>query len=114
MRKIKKATTPEKASTYDTTMPFLRSMYTEFKDLSKKKPDTAVSKSKIKIANRLLTKLQTVLIDEEFITFLDLVDEDAVPQVSDVTLILSQYVVAMKEFRSKYSDRDGLYNEWAT
>ena len=41
-------TTKERAQAYDTTMPLLEAMYLEFKDLSKKKPDAAVSKSKNK------------------------------------------------------------------
>lgn len=95
-------TTTDKALAYDTTVQLLKSMYLEFKDLSKKKPDAAVSKSKINITNRLLTKVRTVLNDEESIEFLDLLDEDDIPQVSDVTLILSQYEAAMAAFKKKY------------
>ena len=50
-------TTKEKADSYDVTMPLLKAMYVEFKALSSKKPDAAVSKSKIKITNRLLEKV---------------------------------------------------------
>ena len=89
----------ENATAHDLTSPLLSSMYVEFKELSKKKPDAAVSKSKIKIVNRLLMKIREILADEQAIEFLDLLDEDDVPQVSDVTLILSQYVAAMKEFK---------------
>lgn len=95
-------TTIDRANTHDTTMPLLNSMYTEFKELSKKKPEAAISKNKIKIVNRLLEKVREVLIEEESIEFLDLLDEDDVPQTSDVTLILSQYVAAMGGFHSKY------------
>lgn len=114
MRAGKAATTPDKAATHDTTMPLLDSMYSEFKELSKKKPDAAVSKSKINIANRLLARVRTILNDEESIDFLDLLDEDDVPQVSDVTLILSQYVAAMKEFHKKYHGWDGSEHGWFT
>ena len=95
-------TTKERAQAYDTTMPLLEAMYLEFKDLSKKKPDAAVSKSKIKITNRLLERVRVALEDSDSIDFLDLLDEDDVPQVSDVTLILSQYVASMKEFNKRH------------
>lgn len=95
-------TTKEKAQNHDTTMPLLEAMYSEFKELSKKKPDSAVSKSKIKITNRLLEKVRTVLEDSTSIEFLDLLDEDDIPQVSDVTLILSQYVASMEAFRKRH------------
>lgn len=95
-------TTVDRANTHITTMPLLNSMYTEFKELSKKKPEAVISKNKIKIVNRLLEKVRDVLLEEESIEFLDLLDEDDVPQTSDVTLILSQYVAAMEGFKEKY------------
>ncbi|SER92426.1 hypothetical protein [Halopseudomonas bauzanensis] len=105
-------TTNEKAQTHDTMTPLLEAMYSEFKELSKKKPDSAVSKSKIKIVNRLLEKVRIVLSDEESMEFLDLLDEDDVPQASDVTLILSQYVAAMSAFHGKHYGWDGSSHTW--
>jgi len=95
-------TTKAKSESHDTLLPLLQSMSEEFKELSKKKPDSAVSKSKITIVNRLLEAIRLILKDEASITYLDLLDEDSVPQVSDVSLILSQYVAAMQAFRSRY------------
>ncbi|EJU6114734.1 hypothetical protein N4Z96_004523, partial [Salmonella enterica] len=46
------------------------------------------------------------------IIFLDLLDEDDVPQASDVTLILSQYVAAMDAFREKHYGWDGSTHDW--
>jgi len=112
MKRNQDSTTADRASTHDTTMPLLESMYVEFKDLAKKKPDTAISKNKIGIANRLLSKVRVVLKDEESIDFLDLLDEDDIPQASDVTLMLSQYVAAMKAFRNKYYGWNGLEKNW--
>lgn len=107
-------TTAIKASTHDVMTPLLKAMYEEFKELSKKKPESAVSKSKLLIANRLLEKLRGVLEAEESIEFLDLLNEDDVPQVSDVTLIFSQYVAAMEAFKSKYYGWDGTKHLWFT
>lgn len=108
----RECTSSEKVSTYETTTPLLQAMYAEFKEFSKKKPDAAVSKSKIKIANRLLEKLRTILESEDSIEFLDLLDEDDIPQTSDVTLILSQYVAAMDAFHSKYYGWNGVDRSW--
>lgn len=105
-------TTREKARTHETTTPLLKAMYVEFKEISKKKPDSAVSKGKIKIVNRLLEKVKTVLSDEQSIIFLDFLDEDDVPQASDVTLILSQYVAAMDAFHEKHYGWDGSTHDW--
>jgi len=100
----------EKAELYEITMPLLQAMYREFKELSKKKPEGAVGKVKIKVVNRLLTKCQEVLEAEASIDYLDVLDEDDVPQNSDVVLTLSQYVAAMQQFRSTYYN----YNKWTT
>ncbi|WP_105596923.1 hypothetical protein [Cronobacter turicensis] len=105
-------TSQEKAKAHDTTIPLLKAMYSEFKEISKKKPDSAIGKGKIKIVNRLLEKVKTVLVDEESIIFLDLLDEDDVPQASDVTLILSQYVAAMDAFRERHHGWDGSKHGW--
>src|SRR5262249_53357869 len=100
-------TTAEKVELYEVTMPLLQAMYNEFKDLSRKKPDGAVNKAKIKVVNRLLERCRDVLKDELSIDYLDLVDEDDVPQNSDVALMISQYVAAMKQFHSTYFGWDG-------
>ena len=105
-------TTVEKADIHDVTTPMLKAMYNEFKELSKKKPDGAVSKSKIKIVNRLLKKCREVLNDELSIEYLDLLDEDEVPQSSDVVLMLSQYVAAMEQFHATYHGWDGATHGW--
>lgn len=105
-------TTKEKASLHDTTMPLLKAMYTEFKELAKKKPEAAVSKSKIKLINRLLEKINIILKDEKSIEFLDMLEEDDIPQISDVTLILSQYVAAMAAFQQSHYGWDGKDNNW--
>jgi hypothetical protein len=112
MANKRSGTTSKKASTHDVMMPLLNAMFEEFKDLAKKKPDAAVSKSKLVIANRLLQRIREVLIDEESIEFLDLLDEDEVPQVSDVTLIFSQYVASMNAFREKFYGWNGSEHDW--
>lgn len=112
MKEIEHYTTQSKAHMHDAMTPLIKSMYSEFKEISKKKPESAVSKSKIKIANRLLERLRLILADEDTIKFLDLLDEDDVPQVSDVTLILSQYVASLEAFRSKYFGWNGEESTW--
>ena len=88
-------------------------MYTEFKEFSKKKPDGAVNKAKIKIVNRLLEKCKEVLRDEMSSEYLDLLDEDDVPQNGDVVLMLSQYVAAMEQFHAVYFGWNGYEQCWA-
>lgn len=105
-------TTTEKANAYDNISPLLKAMYFEFRELAKKKPDLAVNKNKIKIVNRLLEKILFILSDEDNIDFLDKLDEDDMPQTSDVTLVLSQYTAAMETFRKKYYGWIGAEQNW--
>ena len=107
-------TTAKKADLHEITMPLLEAMYREFKEFSKKKPDDAVNKAKIKMVNRLLSRCREVLESETSMDLLDLLDEDDVPQNSDVVLTLSQYEAAMRQFRSTYHGFDGAESRWFT
>ena len=93
-------------------VPVKADLRTEFKELSKKKSETAVSKSKILLVNRLLEQCREILKDEKSIQFLDLVEEENVPQFSDVVIILGQYVAAMSQFRSTYYGWNGTEHTW--
>lgn len=110
----KTLTTKEKANTYENLNPFLQNMYQEFKDLSKKNPDAIVSKAKIKIANRLLEKIQNIFEGKKYADLLDLLDEDDLPQASDVALILSQYQSAMAKFKNEHYGWSGSDQIWYT
>ena len=98
-------------------MPLLNSMFREFQELSKKKPDGALNKRKVEIVNRLLRDIHEIILKGESTSaYLDLLDEDDLPQNSDVTLILGQTVAAMNAFKEKYYRYNQLFleNEWVT
>lgn len=108
-------TTAEKAAKHDDLMPLLKAMFREFQDLSKKKPDGALNKRKVEIVNRLLCEVQRIVDGETTRAYLDLLDEDDLPQNSDVVLILGQAVAAMTAFKDKYHGYSpGLGHHWAT
>lgn len=114
MQKIYETTTLDKVAAWENLNPLLQAMFREFQDLSKKKPDGQVGKTKVKIVNRLLSCVHLVLMEEPSHCFLDLLDEDDLPQNSDVVLILSQSVAAMTAFKIRYYRWDGLENKWFT
>ncbi len=93
-------------------MPLIKAMHSEFKELSRKKPEAVLSISKVKIVNRLLESCRKVLESEVALNYLDLIDEDEVPQNSDVVLMLSQYVAAMQQFKSTYYGMDNIDHEY--
>ena len=109
-------TTREKAAKHDALAPLLGAMYIEFKGLATKKQDGVISKAKIAIVNRLLKDILTILEGEPNRPYLDLLNEEDLPQNSDVALVLSQYRAAMDQFKEKYFGwRDDLREEgWFT
>lgn len=79
----------------------LLSIYEEISLLSKKNPNDAVNKFKLKFINKLLLQSNDYLTDkyrpfDEFESF----DEDDIPQNSDVVFILSQYLQCFEKLRS--------------
>ena len=98
----KPRTTAEKTEKHDNLMPLLNSMFREFQELSKKKPDGVLNKRKVEIVNRLVCDIHGILEGESTSAYLDLLDEDDLPQNSAVVLILGQTVAAMDTFKKKY------------
>ncbi|WP_321323413.1 hypothetical protein [Thiomicrorhabdus sp.] len=79
----------------------LLSIYEEISLLSKKNPNDAVNKFKLKFVNKLISQSNEYLAEkykpfEDFDNF----DEDDIPQNSDVVFILSQYLQCFEKQRA--------------
>lgn len=109
-------TTKEKVETYETTAPLLRAMYRQIQELSKKKPDATLNANKVKLINRLLADIKEMLSNEPDSKYLDMIDDQDLPQYSDIVLILSQYSAAMSRFEERYyrKDTSGIGKRWFT
>lgn len=92
----------QKVLTYETCTQLLESMLTQIKELAKKKPDAVMSKANVTRVNRLLTDLRECLKDENSSKYLDLLDEDTLPQYSDALIIMSQFQAALQAFHARY------------
>lgn len=99
---------------FDMLFPILDSVYNEIRELSKKKQDGALNELKVKMTNRVLAKVKSILNDEPTLEFLDLLDEDVFPTNSDAVLIISQFRAAMLQFKDKYYGWNGIERTWAT
>jgi hypothetical protein len=102
----------DKVDIYETTNPLLRALYNEIQGFSKKKPEATLSAMKVKIINRLLVDIREMLKNEPEMKYLDMVDDDNLPQYSDVVIILSQYLSALEKFYNRYTTSDGLERSW--
>lgn len=104
--------TAEQVKQFKLLDPLLDSLYREFQELSKKKASEPVSKSKVKIVNRVLQPILALLQEEPQREFLNLLDDDELPENSDVVLMLGQFRAAMNSFETTYGGRS--LNGWRT
>ena len=91
---------------FDMVEPMVKSFLQEMREFAKKKQDGIVSTNKVRLINRLLAEVKEALGEDPSCAYLDLLDEEALPENSDAVLILGQYVAAMDQFREKY------YHHW--
>jgi hypothetical protein len=106
--------TKEQAEQFDMLFPILESVFNELKELSKKKQDGALNTVKVKMTNRILSKVKTILHNDPTIEFLDLLDEVSLPTNSDAVLVIAQFKAAMEQYKAKYYGWDGNENTWTT
>jgi len=107
--------TEEQAATYDRLVPMLEAAHREMSELSKKKQDGIVNQLKIKTLNRLLNELGKVIEDDPSYAFVDKLDEETLPQNSEVVLVLSQWKAALEQFQKKHHGPDeGHRHRWFT
>ncbi|WP_428826758.1 hypothetical protein ACLIKD_00715 [Azonexus sp. IMCC34842] len=103
-------TTNAAVETYTSSAPIFEGLLKEVRELSKKKPEATMSAGKVKLINRVLTDLLTILKDEPAGKYLDELDDDALPQMSDAVLTMVQFETALTSFRVRY--RKYVYNEY--
>ncbi|HEV2710913.1 MAG TPA: hypothetical protein VGU67_11910 [Edaphobacter sp.] len=84
----------------------------EFAELSKKKPDGAINKFKLKYLNQIIGVLNDHLKDNKPFEDFTLFDEDAIPSNSDVKMMLSQYASQTLAFRVKNTRADSNRNNY--
>ncbi|SEH04135.1 hypothetical protein SAMN05444920_1662 [Nonomuraea solani] len=108
--------TDEQAATYDRLVPMLEAAHREMTELSKKKQDGIVNNLKIKMLNRLLGELSKVIENDPSYAFVDMLDEETLPQNSDAVLVLSQWQAALKQYRVRHHgyDRSTHAERWVT
>jgi hypothetical protein len=95
-------TTAGYVEVYEASQGIFEGLLTEVRELSKKKPEATMSAAKVKIINRVLKDLLSFLKDEPEGKYLEELDDQALPQISDAVLIMIQFDRALKKFKSRY------------
>lgn len=102
MNKFEHVTTETVVKSYEATVGVFNVLLEEVRTLSNKKPDVTISASKVKIKNRVLVDLLEFLQSEPSGKYLDILDDAALPQISDALLVMVQFKSALKSFRERY------------
>ncbi len=114
MREFEHVTTLKTVDVYEATSPIFGGLLSEMRELSKKKPEGTLNKNKVIILNRMLQDLHTILKDEPEGKYLDLLDDEVLPQNSDAVLVMVQYENALGAFERRYYRRIFGQANWVT
>lgn len=104
--------TQAQAETYDRLFPMLEAAHHEMSELSKKKQDGVLNALKVRNINRLLSELQKLLESDPSKDYVELLDEDTLPQNSDAVLLLSQWRAALRQYKIRHAG--GTMGKWRT
>ena len=108
------APTNEQAARFDMLLPMIVSAHREMSELSKKKQDGIVNTLKVRHINRLLSPIQKILAGHESAGYLELLEEETLPQNSDAVFILGQFLAAMDQFQKRHTDGPYGGRRWRT
>jgi hypothetical protein len=91
----------------------IEAVYDEITSLSKKSPNDAVNKFKLRLVNKVLEDANSLL-DGKHKPFDDFTvfNEDALPSNSDVAFILAQYLNCMESLRAENIKEADYGGEW--
>ncbi|MBK8375776.1 MAG: hypothetical protein WAT18_12095 [Sphingorhabdus sp.] len=102
MSEFEHLTTDDAVNVYESAIGVFDALLHEVRELSKKKPDATLSKSKVKLINTVLNDLLKILKDEPEGKYLEALEDENLPQVSDALMMMVQFRAASVSFRSKY------------
>jgi len=102
----------QRTALYESVKDIFDSVFSELQGMAKKKPDGTLSKTKIIHLNRILTDIKLIFDGYPEAKYLDLLDDDELPQFSDALLILAQYNGALKSFHNKHWKFNGIDWDW--
>lgn len=115
MRNAAAKTTEKMVQIYNETAPQLFVLQTELRELAKKRPDGTLSKAKVALLNRVLTDIKEPFQKEIGGKYLELLDDEILPQYSDAVLVIAQYATVLAQFKERHtSENMDLELEWNT
>ena len=108
MSEFEHVTTDAAVEVYESSAPIFHGLFGEVRELSKKRPEATMSASKVKIINRVLDELLLILKEEPTGKYLEALDDQSLPQMSDAVFTMVQFETALAAFRTRYRQDIGL------
>ncbi|SEN69910.1 hypothetical protein SAMN05192583_3350 [Sphingomonas gellani] len=102
MSEFDPATTEAAVATYQSAIGVFTPLLHEVRELSKKKPDATLSASKVKLVNNVLDDLLAIVKSEPEGKYLERLEDDDLPQVSDALMMMAQFNAALDAFNKRY------------
>lgn len=104
--------TEDEVNRFEKIQSQIEGLYKEIGILSKKNPNDAVNKFKLKFINQLLVEANNLLQGQyKPLQGFEVFDDDDLPSNSDVTFIFEQYLNCMEKLRSDNVERSSV-NSW--
>ena len=107
-------TTASAVEAYLSSQPIFAGVLQEIRELSKKKPEATMNEGKVKIINRILTDVLAFLKEEPTGKYLEVLDDESLPQMSDAVLVMVQFESALKAFHTRYFQYVDRTHTWIT
>jgi hypothetical protein len=107
MTEFEHITTDAAVETYQSAIGVFRALLHEVRELSKKKPDATLSKNKVKLINNVLSDLMRILEGEPEGKYLQILEDNELPQVSDALMMMVQFEAALNAFHHRYYQQTG-------
>jgi hypothetical protein len=114
MNEFEHVTTYAAVETYESARGLFTALLNEVRELSKKKPDATLSTSKVKLVNNVLNDLLTILESEPQGKYLQILENEELPQVSDALMMMVQFEAALNFFWKRYYQRFSGTHYWIT
>lgn len=76
--------------------------YIEMSNFAKKNPTEKISILKLQLINRILNAIKELLKEEPSTQYLDILNEEDLPSISDTVLIMGQHISALHQFKKKH------------
>lgn len=88
---------------FEKLQPQIIGLYDELSVFSKKSPDGAINKFKLRFINQLLNTSNKIL-EPKYLPFPDfeIFDEDTLPTNSDAIFIINQYINCLQKFKTDH------------